>query len=291
MSTILITGCSTGIGFATAEVLARSGHTVYATMRNPQRAPELGKLAQQDNLPIIILPMDVDSDASVTSTIASVLAQAGHIDVLINNAGIFRLGSVEELPLSAFQEVMETNYFGTIRCIQAVLPSMRERGAGCIVNVTSVSGKIYGIFQGTYAASKAATEAFSESLSAEVQPFGIRVVLVEPGVIDTPILDKIETPSADTKYPIMNRVKAFFSASQTNHVPPSIVGETIRDILTDNSTQLRYPVGPDSALLLGWRASLSDYEWISSGNVDEATWIAGMNQLGLDVLPYLGTES
>ena len=288
MSTILITGCSTGIGFATAITLAQSGHTVYATMRDPQRAPELGQLAERDNLPITILPMDVDSDESVKTAVAAVLAQAGQIDVLVNNAGIFRMGAVEELPLSAFQVVMETNYFGTIRCIQAVLPSMRERGAGCIVNVTSVAGKIYGGFQGTYSASKAATEAFSESLAAEVQPFGIRVVVVEPGVIDTPILDKIETPSADTKYPIMNRVKAFFAASQTNHVSPSLVGEVIRDLLTDNSTQMRYPVGPDSALLLGWRASLSDYEWISSGNVDEETWIAGMGQLGLDVRPYLG---
>lgn len=288
MSIILITGCSTGIGFATAVVLARSGHTVYATMRNPQGSPELGQLAQQENLPIIVLPMDVDSDASVKTTIAGVLAQAGHIDVLVNNAGIFRLGAVEELPLSAFQAVMETNYFGTIRCIQAVLPSMRENRSGCIVNVTSVAGKIYGGFQGTYAASKAATEAFSESLAAEIQPFGIRVVLVEPGVIDTPILDKIESPPTDTKYPTMNRVKAFFSASQTNHVSPGLVGETIRDVLAGKDTQMRYPVGPDSALLLGWRSSLSDYEWISSGNVDEETWVAGMGQLGLDVRKYLG---
>ncbi|SOD97458.1 SDR family oxidoreductase [Spirosoma fluviale] len=288
MSTILITGCSTGIGFATAEVLARSGHTVYATMRNPQGSPELEKLAEQDNLPIIVLPMDVNSDESVKATITQVLAQAGQIDVLVNNAGIFRLGAVEELPLSAFQEVMETNYFGTIRCIQAALPSMREKGAGCIVNVTSIASKIYGGFQGTYAASKAAAEAFSESLAAEVQPFGIRVVLVEPGVIDTPILDKMERPSPTTKYPIVNRAKAFYAASQANHVSPGLVGETIRDILAGNDTQMRYPVGPDAALLLGWRASLSDYEWISSGNVDEETWIAGMDQLGLNVRPYLG---
>jgi len=288
MSTILITGCSTGIGFATAEVLARSGHTVYATMRNPQRAPELGQLAERDNLPITILPMDVDSDESVKTAVAAVLAQAGQIDVLVNNAGIFRMGAVEELPLSAFQAVMETNYFGTIRCIQAVLPSMRERGAGCIVNVTSISGKIYGPYQGAYNSSKAAVEALSESLAAEVQPHGIRVVMVEPGVIDTPILDKIEETPAETKYPIMDRVQAFFAASQTNHVLPSLVGETIRDLLATNDTKLRYPVGPDAALLLGWRASLSDYEWISSANVDEETWIAGMGQLGLDVRKYLG---
>ena len=287
MSTILITGCSTGIGFATAEVLARSGHTVYATMRNPQRSPELGQLAERDSLPISILPMDVDSDESVKTTVAQVLAQAGQIDVLVNNAGIFRLGAVEELPLSAFQEVMETNYFGTIRCIQAVLPSMREKGAGCIVNVTSIAGQIYGPFQSAYNSSKAAVEALSESLAAEVQPYGIRVVMVEPGVIDTPIIDKMEERPIETKYPIMGRVQAFYAASQKNHVSPSLVGETIRDILTDNSTQIRYPVGPDSAPLLGWRASLSDYEWISSANVDEETWIAGMGQLGLNVRPYL----
>jgi NAD(P)-dependent dehydrogenase (short-subunit alcohol dehydrogenase family) len=287
MSTILITGCSTGIGFATADVLARSGHTVYATMRNPERSPELSQLAEQNNLPIIVLPMDVDSDESVKTTISRVIAMAGKIDVLVNNAGIYRMGPVEELPLSAFQEIMETNYFGTVRCIQAVLPSMRENHAGCIINISSVAGIIYSGFQGTYTASKAAVEAFSESLAAEVQPHGIRVVLVEPGVIDTPILDKMEITLTSKMYPLMNRLQAFFQASKVNHVSPSLIGEAIRDILATNDTQMRYPVGPDAALLIGWRESLSDYEWISSGNVDEETWISGMDQLGLDVRPYL----
>lgn len=287
MSTIFITGCSTGIGFATAEVLARSGHQVYATMRNPQRSPELGQLAVQDKLPIIVLPMDVDSDESVKATVAEVIARAGKIDVLVNNAGIYRMGAVEEVPLSAFREVMETNYFGTVRCIQAVLPSMRENRSRCIINVTSIAGILYSGFQGTYTASKAAVEAFSESLAAEVQPHGIRIVLVEPGVIDTPILDKMDITPATKKYPLMNRLQAFYRASKLNHVSPGLIGETIRDILADNSTQLRYPVGPDAALLLGWRASLSDHEWILSANVDEETWIAGMGQLGLDVRQYL----
>ena len=141
MSTILITGCSTGIGFATAERLARSGHTVYATMRNPQRAPELAKLAERDKLPITILPMDVDSDESVKAAVADVLAIAGHIDVLVNNAGIAPVGAVEELSFGVFQQVMQTNYFGTVRCIQAVLPSMRQRRSGCIINVSSVAGE------------------------------------------------------------------------------------------------------------------------------------------------------
>lgn len=127
MSTILITGCSTGIGFATAELMARNGHNVYATMRNQKNAPELAQLAERDNLPITILTMDVDNDASVKTAVTEVLAQAGQIDVLVNNAGIGPLGPVEEAPMADFQAIMQTNYFGVLRCIQAVLPGMRER--------------------------------------------------------------------------------------------------------------------------------------------------------------------
>lgn len=133
MSTVLITGCSTGIGFATAELMARNGHTVFATMRNPRNAPELAQLAQRDNLPITVLPMDVDADESVKTAVTDVLAQVEQIDVLVNNAGIGPLGPVEEAPLRDFHAIMQTNYFGTLRCIQAVLPAMRERNAGCII--------------------------------------------------------------------------------------------------------------------------------------------------------------
>ncbi|MEZ0539280.1 SDR family oxidoreductase [Fibrella arboris] len=287
MSTILITGCSTGIGFATAEVLARNGHQVYATMRNPQRAPELGQLAQRDNLPITILPMDVDSDASVRTAVADVLAQAGQIDVLVNNAGIAPSGPVEESLLDSFRRVMETNYFGVLRCIQAVLPPMRARRSGCIVNISSVSGKLYSPFLGAYSASKAAVEALSESLAGELVPFGVRVVLVEPGVIDTPIIGKLDETPAQTSYPALNRIQAFFAASQANHVPASLVSDVIQAIISGHDTQLRYPVGPDAGALLGWRASLSDEDWVASGGIDDETWIAGMGQLGLDVRPYL----
>lgn len=287
MSTILITGCSTGIGFSTATVVARSGHTVYATMRNPQRSPELGQLAESEGLPITILPMDVDSDESVKETIAQVLAQAGHIDVLVNNAGIAPIGSVEEMSIATFRTVMETNYFGTLRCLQAVVPGMRERQSGCIINVSSVAGKLYSPFQGAYSATKAAVEAISESLAAELQPFGIRVVLVEPGVMDTPILSKLDETPANTHYPTMNRLQAFYAASRKNHVSPTLAGELIQGIIVGNDNRLRYPVGPDALPLLGWRSSLSDEDWIASTGVDDETWIAGMGQLGLDVRPYL----
>ena len=128
MGVVLITGTSTGIGMATALAFGRAGHRVAATMRNPSRAPALGKAAEQEHLPITVFSMDVDVDASVRDGVARIVRDLGPIDVLVNNAGIERMGSVEELPLADFRAVMETNYFGVIRCTQAVLPAMR-RGA------------------------------------------------------------------------------------------------------------------------------------------------------------------
>lgn len=287
MSVILITGCSTGLGFATAELMARVGHTVFATMRNPQRAPELGQLAERNNLPITILPMDVDSDESVKVAVGEVLAQAGQIDVLVNNAGIGPLGPVEEAPFGEFQAIMETNYFGVLRCTRAVLPGMRERGAGCIITISSVAGKLYTPYHSAYCASKAAVEALCECLAGEVGPLGVRVALVEPGVIDTPIIDKFEEASPDTHYPNQIRLSAYLRASRDNHAPASMVAEVVLAIATGEQTTFRNPVGPDAAPLLGWRGSLSDEDWIASAGIDEETWIAGMGQLGVDVRPYL----
>ncbi len=291
MATILITGCSTGIGFATAELMARGGHTVYATMRNPENAPELRQLAETHNLSISILPMDVDSDKSVKATVAEVLTQAGHIDVLVNNAGIGPLGPVEEVPIAEFQAIMQTNFFGTLRCIQAVLPGMRQRRSGCIINVSSVAGKLYSPYHSAYCASKAAVEALSESLAGEVGPLGIRVVLVQPGVIDTPIQDKLGDPLAETNYPNQIRLRAYLNASRDNHVPASTVAEVIQAIITGEQGEFRNPVGLDAGPLLGWRSSLSDEDWIASAGMDEETWITGMAQLGADVRPYLSTMS
>jgi len=128
MPKVLITGTSSGIGLATALELGRAGHQVYATMRNPARAPELAERASSEGLPISILTMDVDSDQSVSDCFAAIYRQDDHIDVLVNNAGIERHGSVEELPMADFRASMETNYFGALRCIRQVVPRMRESG-------------------------------------------------------------------------------------------------------------------------------------------------------------------
>ncbi len=249
MAITLITGCSTGIGKATALVMSRAGHKVYATMRNPAGAPDLGEIAEKEHLPISILPLDVDDVSSVNRAVDSILEQEHGIDVLVNNAGIAPVGAVEEQPLEDFRQTMDTNYLGPIRCIQKVLPGMREQKNGCIINVTSVAGKIAGASQGCYSASKFALEAVSESLAQEVKPFNIRVAIVEPGIIETPIFGKMEVPKEDNYYPNARRLAALFYAALQNPVPPEVIGEKILEIAESDSWQLRHPTGPGCTAL------------------------------------------
>jgi NAD(P)-dependent dehydrogenase (short-subunit alcohol dehydrogenase family) len=287
MAIALVTGTSTGIGQATALTLARGGHTVYATMRNPERgAGEIQEIAAKENLPLTVLALDVDDDASVKTGVARVLAQSGRVDVLVNNAGIGMHGSVEELPVADFKRAMETNFFGALRCIQAVLPGMRERRHGVIVNVSSVAGRFSSAPQAPYAASKWALEAASESLAQEVKPFGIRVAIVEPGMIATPIFDKMKPPGETDKslYPHTRRLTALFDAAVKNAASPYVVGEAIRGIVESNSWQLRYPVGQDAAPLLAWRASMTDEQWVDYAAVTDEEWVARVKRdFGIDV--------
>src|SRR5215510_6271124 len=167
MSCVLITGCSSGIGLATALTLARAGHNVYATMRRPDGAPALRETIGKEKLPISVLALDVDSDESVAGAVSAIHSQGAAIDVLVNNAGIERIGAIEELPFEAFRAAMETNYFGCLRCIRAWLPEMRQRRSGCIINVASVAGRIATPPFAPYTASKFALEALSEVLAQE----------------------------------------------------------------------------------------------------------------------------
>ena len=218
MSTVLITGTSKGIGLATALTLARGGHTVYATMRNVDRAAELAEEAATDLLPIHYSVMDVDSDESVATAIAAIYETAGPIDVLVNNAGVERNGSIEELAMDDFRAVMETNYFGAIRCAKAVIPHMRERRSGLIVNITSVAGRVSTSPLGPYAASKFALEALSEALAQEMKTFGVRVAIVEPGIIDTPMAHEIEErygPDRASLYPQRARMAVYLPTEKT----------------------------------------------------------------------------
>jgi NAD(P)-dependent dehydrogenase (short-subunit alcohol dehydrogenase family) len=272
MAQVLITGSSSGIGFATALAFGRAGHKVAATMRSPNAAPDLANIAARENLAISVFRMDVDSDASVSEGIGRVVKEAGAIDVLVNNAGIERTGSVEEIPLSEFRAVMETNYFGAIRCIQAVLPAMRQRRSGCIINVASIAGRFANSPFAPYTASKFALEALSESLAQEVKPFNIHVAIVEPGIIDTPMSRHVGVAQDLSPYPQQRRTAALFAAALKNPTPPSVVAEKVLEIAVSNTWQLRHLVGPDAAPFLGWRQSMSDEQWVDLGALDDNAW-------------------
>jgi NAD(P)-dependent dehydrogenase (short-subunit alcohol dehydrogenase family) len=248
-------------------------------MRNPQTAgEELRAIAEREHLPLHIAALDVDSDESVGNAFTNILAEAGRIDVLVNNAGISPGGAVEETPITAFRAAMETNYFGALRCIQAVVPSMRERRSGCIVNVTSVAGRLSVAPQAAYSSSKFALEAASESLAQEIKAFGVRVAIVEPGVIATPIFGKVQPPPADSKYPHGRRIAELFRASLENPVSPYVVGEKIREIVESSTWKLRHPVGPDAEGLLAFRASMSDEQWVEWGAISDEQWVENVRQ-------------
>lgn len=270
MRSVLITGTSKGIGLETALIFARAGYKVYATMRNTENAL-LEKTVKEELLPITICKMDVDSDESVKQCIGNIIRENGSIDVLINNAGIERHGSIEEMTMSDFRAIMETNYFGLIRCIQAVLPLMKKQKSGCIINVGSVAGKIANTPLGAYSASKFAVEALTESLAQEVKQFNIRVCVVEPGIIDTSMAHDITKPGP-SDYSQVRRFGLLFSASLKQPTPPSLVAETMLGIANSDSWQLKYPVGPDALPFLQWRASMSDEEWINWNAQDDEAW-------------------
>jgi NAD(P)-dependent dehydrogenase (short-subunit alcohol dehydrogenase family) len=285
MAVIFITGSSTGIGLATAVAFGRAGHDVYATMRNPDRAPELASIAAKERLPIKVLPMDVDNDASVGNAVAGVLAESGRIDVLVNNAGIAVTGPVEELPLAEFRRVMETNYFGALRCIQAVVRGMRERRSGHIINVSSIQGRISIPSYAAYAASKWALEAASEALAQETKSFGIKVSIVEPGMIATPVWDKRREVPANTRYRQERRIRALVNALLKQPVTPFVVADKIVEIVQSKAWKLRHTVGPDAEPTLQYRASMTDEQWVDLQSVEsDQEWLAIVKRdFGVDV--------
>jgi NAD(P)-dependent dehydrogenase (short-subunit alcohol dehydrogenase family) len=283
MSKVLITGTSSGIGLETAIVLGRAGHSVFATMRNPERGGALRKAVEIEQLPISIWTMDVDSDESVEAATTAIRSQAGCIDVLVNNAGIERTGSIEGLAFDDFKATMETNYFGPVRSIRAWLADMRKRQSGCIINVTSVAGRIACSPLAPYSASKYALEALTEALAQEVKPFNVRVAIVQPGIIDTAMARRIEDVPTDAAYPQVRRFGHMFEASLEKPTPPTLVAEKIREIIESGTQKLRHPVGPDAEGFLAWRASLNDEDWVEWGALSDDAWYERIaTDFGLD---------
>src|SRR4029077_3419633 len=280
MPSVLITGTSKGIGLQAALAFGRAGYNVFATMRNPSQSPELATTAAREKLPIIVSIMDVDSDQSVSQGIAQIHKEHGPIDVLVNNAGVERVGSVEELALADFRAVMETNYFGAIRCIQALAPHMRQRRAGCIINVTSVAGRIACPPMAAYSASKWALEALSEALAGEMRSFNVRVAIVEPGITDTAMARRIEEPGAASPYGHRARFTALFANALKNPVPPAVVAQKILEIAESGTWRLRHPVGPDAVPFLNWRNGMTDEQWTELNASDDEAFFRSM---GLDI--------
>lgn len=285
MSKVLITGTSKGIGYETALMFARAGHEVFATMRNPAQS-DLGEVAAREKLPITISVLDVDSDESVQGGISKIVAEHGRIDALVNNAGVEASGAVEEVPLSAFRSTMETNYFGCIRTIQAVVGQMRERRSGCIVNISSVAGRIASAPLTPYMASKWALEALSEGLAGEMKSFNVRVAIVEPGIIDTSMARRIGIAPEGSPYRQTERFASLFVASLQNPVPPTVVAQKIVEIVESGTWQVRHPVGPDAAPFIGWRNSMTDEQWADLYASDDDTWYERIQRdFGLDTRP------
>ena len=198
MKNVIITGSSNGFGLKAAKDFADKGYQVFATMRNPNGKNAGAKLdLESHSTKIKVVDMDVTKDNSVKEAISNILAQTGTIDILINNAGIMYLGITEAFSVEQAKFQMETNYFGAIRVMQAVLPSMRKAGSGLIINTSSLVGRMSPPFFGTYTATKHALEGYSQALRYEVSPFGVDIVLVEPGPFGTGLLASGQAPAHD----------------------------------------------------------------------------------------------
>ena len=255
MLTALVTGTSTGIGLETALYFADRGYRVFAGARKPE------VIEHRPN--IVPVKLDVDQDESVHACVAEVLKEAGAIDVLVNNAGVGLAGAVEMVPLERVRQMFETNFFGAVRMMQAVLPSMRDRRSGTVVNVTSIMGHVTLGCHGFYSATKFALAAVSESLAIEMKPLGVKVAIIEPGVILTPIWNKAEAlmPDGHPYQQAMGRLARLFGAQMDGGMKPDAVARAIYAAVCEGATKLRYVVGFDAEVVAAARDRMTAGEW------------------------------
>ena len=269
MSTIILTGCSSGFGLEGALAFARNGDTVYATMRNLGKADALLNAAQHEGLNIRIRQLDVTQPVSFASLFEEVLGTTGSIDVLVNNAGILRAGALEDLSEEMIREVLETNFFGPLLLTRAVLPYMRKQKSGHIIMISSLSG-IAGLpGDVAYAASKFALEGATEALRHEVDRWGIKLALVEAGMYKTGIFSRsIPEKSLMPDYyphnspyrPLVEYNLQGIRDRMTAAPDPEIIGRLLIDIVNSDGTQLRWPAGDVAKNVVGTMIGQSDAE-------------------------------
>ena len=261
----VVTGTSSGIGFETALALAREGYYTYATMRDTTKSDKIKELGKKDNLKISVLELDVDDENSVKNAIRKILDQKQRIDILVNNAGWGLWGCVEDVSVDEFKAQFDTNFFSIIRLIQEVGPTMRTQGSGKIINISSVAGRIGFPASPAYISSKFALEGLSECLRLEMAPFGVDVVIIEPGVIKTNFLNPVKLAKkseSDTAYrDITSRVVSGVKMMAEMGTHPKEVADAVVKSIKDDKPLPRYIVGNDASMFLEAKKNKTDIEF------------------------------
>jgi short-subunit dehydrogenase len=264
----IITGSSSGIGHATALLLARNRFHTYATMRNIKKSVDIMEIANRERLSLQVIQLDVNDDTSIRNSIEKVISEKQRIDLLVNNAGYGLVGAFEDLSVEEIKSQFETNFFGVIRLTQQVLPIMRKQKSGTIVNVSSGAGLIGFPGMSAYVSSKFALEGLSESMSYELEPFGIKIVIIEPGVIRTNFKKNavMSKKSLDDSFispysSIIQKMDASITSIIEHATPPEEVAKAILHVVTSNNPEVRFPVGNDIIMMLETKKSMSDEDF------------------------------
>jgi NAD(P)-dependent dehydrogenase (short-subunit alcohol dehydrogenase family) len=259
----IITGSSSGIGFETALALARGGYHTFATMRNVAKGSKILDIAKKENLHIKVVELDVNNEDTIKKAIEIILNEEKRIDVLVNNAGYFLVGCIEDLSIKDLKDQFETNFFGVVKTIQAVLPAMRKQKSGIIVNVSSVAGRIGFPVTPGYISSKFALEGLSESMRYELSPFGIKTIIIEPGVIKTNLFATLKNITRqDSVYrEITDKVVKGLLMMSEMGTPPQEVAKVIIKAISSENPLPRYPVGNDAIMFLEAKKDKTDIEF------------------------------
>ncbi|HET6516937.1 MAG TPA: SDR family oxidoreductase [Nitrosopumilaceae archaeon] len=260
----LVTGSSSGIGLETSLALARDGYRTFASMRDTKKAAELQNAAKKENLSIDIIELDVDKEESIVSAIKKTMADAGRIDVLVNNAGYGQFGCTEDVPIEDFRKQFETNFFSIVRIIQEVAPIMRKQASGIIVNISSVVGRMGLPGSPAYISTKFALEGLSECLRYELGQFGIKVVIIEPGVIKTNFFKSMKIPESksDPKYKeLTEKILSGLKMMVEMGTAPSQVADVVIKAIHDKEILPRYTAGTDAAMFMEAKKMKTDIEF------------------------------
>lgn len=267
----VVTGSSSGIGYETSLALAREGFLTYATMRNLEKGNGIKSDSDKENLPLKIIQLDVTDDVSVSKAVQSIISDSGRIDILVNNAGYGLVGAFEDLSLDEIKQQYETNFFGVVRVTQAVLPIMRKQKSGKIINISSGAGRFGYPGGSAYVSTKFAIEGLSESLSYELDPFGIKVILVEPGVIRTNfgngmVVAKKSQDPASAYVSMSRKMNEVLGQLMQNGSPPSLVANLVLQAAKSDNPSLRYLAGKDVEQWVDQKKKMSDKEFFNMMN-------------------------